>query len=458
MPKTIQSPASYYRPWEKTFGRILTPFEEFIHRETALGIVLIVCTLAALVIANSPLSAAYDRLLHTHIVLSIGSYTVDHTLHHWINDGLMAFFFFVVGLEIKREILDGDLSNIRAASLPLIAALGGMVIPALIFYSLNSGTEASEGWGIPMATDIAFAVGVLALLGNRVPKSLFTFLVAVAIVDDLGAVAVIAIFYTEQIMMGPLGLAAECLAILVIFNLGGLRNPVPYFVVAVVLWFAMMESGIHATVAGVLAAMTVPIRPKYRPAQFSEHIRSLLDLFDELDSGQKSLVHSERQRAIVQAVESGIKKVESPLQKLEHSMHTPVAFFVIPVFALANAGIPIEFATLGQTLVQPVSLGIGLGLVVGKLIGAGGFALIAVRLGLGQMPEGCRAIHIVGAALLAGIGFTMSIFIAELAFRDDLPQYLLQAKTGILLASLVAGLCGYLLLRRAGAPTENENH
>ena len=186
MPETVESPTSYYRPWEKTFGRILTPFEEFIHRETALGVVLIFCALAALVIANSPLSAAYERLLDTHIVLSIGSYTVDYTLHHWINDGMMAFFFFVVGLEIKREILDGDLSNIRAASLPLIAALGGMVVPALIYYGLNSGTEASEGWGIPMATDIAFAVGVLALLGNRIPKSLFTFLVALAIVDDLG--------------------------------------------------------------------------------------------------------------------------------------------------------------------------------------------------------------------------------------------------------------------------------
>ena len=456
MPETVESPTSYYRPWEKTFGRILTPFEEFIHRETALGVVLIFCALAALVIANSPLSAAYERLLDTHIVLSIGSYTVNYTLHHWINDGMMAFFFFVVGLEIKREILDGDLSNIRAASLPLIAALGGMVVPALIYYGLNSGTEASEGWGIPMATDIAFAVGVLALLGNRIPKSLFTFLVALAIVDDLGAVAVIAIFYTEQIMIGPLGLAGACLAVLIVFNLAGLRNPVPYFVVAIFLWFAMMESGVHATIAGILGAMTVPIRPKYEPAQFSQHIRALLDRFDELDSGDKSLVHNARQRAIVQAVESGIHKVESPLHRLEHIVHTPVAFFVIPVFALANAGIPIEFATLGQTLVQPVSLGIGLGLVVGKLIGAGGFALIAARLGLGQMPEGCRSIHMIGIALLAGIGFTMSIFIAELAFRDDLPQYLLQAKTGILLASLVAGLCGYLLLRHAGAPTEKQ--
>jgi NhaA family Na+:H+ antiporter len=449
MPDPLQSPVSYYAPWEKKFGDILTPFEEFVHRETALGVILIFCTITALALANSPLAAAYDRLLHTHIAFSVGAFTVDHTLHHWINDGLMAFFFFVVGLEIKREVLEGDLSNFKVATLPIIAAAGGMLVPALIYAAFNKSLPTADGWGIPMATDIAFALGVLALLGDRVPKALFTFLVALAIVDDLGAVAVIAIFYTETIAIGALGLAGVCLSVLILFNLGGIRNPIPYFIVAVVLWFAMLESGIHATIAGVLGAMTVPIRPKVKPEHFSEHLRRLLDKFDALDEGSMTLLNSARQRAIVQAVESGVHKVESPLQRLEHSLHLPVAFLVVPVFALANAGVPIDFAGLGETLTQPVTLGIGLGLIVGKLIGVAGFTLIAAKLGLGQLPDGCRAAHIVGVALLAGIGFTMSIFIAELAFRNDPPEILLAAKTGILVASFIAGLLGYVVLRLA---------
>ncbi len=454
MAERLESPASYYAPWEKTFGRILTPFEEFVHHETAGGLVLIFCTIVALVIANSALANTYDHLLHTQIAFTIGAYTVDHTLHHWINDGLMAFFFFVVGLEIKREVLSGDLSNLRTATLPIIAAGGGMLVPALIYYFVNSGTEAAEGWGIPMATDIAFALGVLALLGNRVPKALFIFLVALAIVDDLGAVGVIAIFYTEQIAFGPLALAGGLLGAMIVLNLAGVRSPIPYFLVAVPLWFAMLESGIHATIAGVLGAMTVPIRPKYEPQKFSRHLRSLMDKFDALDGGDQTLINSAQQRGIVQAVESGIHMVESPLQRLEHVFHAPVAFLVVPVFALANAGIPIDFGTIGQVMTQPVTYGVGMGLIAGKIIGVGGVSLLAVKLGLGELPVGCRSSHLIGAGLLAGIGFTMSIFVAELAFRNDQPEYLLQAKIGILFASLLAGVAGYLLLRRVGIPAD----
>lgn len=448
----IHSPESYYSPWEKTFGRILTPFEEFIHHESAGSLLLIGCTVAALLLANSPLSAAYDRILHTHLTIQVGHWTLDHTLHHWINDGLMALFFFVVGLEIKREVLVGDLSDARAAILPIIAAVGGMVAPALIYAAFNSGAAGIRGWGIPMATDIAFAVGVLTMLGSRVPKSLFAFLVALAIVDDLGAVAVIALFYSEQIIVTALAAAALFLGILVVLNLAGVRGALPYFSVAILLWLAMQKSGIHATVAGVLAAWTVPSRPKLEPRRFSEHVRRLMDKFDRLDSGRTTLIQNQQQRAIVQALESGVFMVESPLQRLEHAMHIPVAFLVVPLFALVNAGVPIELATLPGVVTQSTSLGIFAGLLAGKLIGIAGLSWLAVRLGIGQFPVGCRTAHLVGVGLLAGIGFTMSIFIAELAFRAD-PQQLISAKTAILFASLLAGIAGYLWLRKLGRST-----
>jgi NhaA family Na+:H+ antiporter len=445
----IDSPESYYSPWEKTFGRILTPLEEFIHHESAGSLLLMGCTVVALLLANSPLSGAYDRILHTHLTLQVGHWTLDHTLHHWVNDGLMALFFFVVGLEIKREVLVGDLSDVRAATLPIVAAVGGMVVPALIYTTFNAGGAGIRGWGIPMATDIAFAVGVLTLLGGRVPKSLFAFLVALAIVDDLGAVAVIALFYSEQIMAGPLGVAVLFLAILVVFNLAGIRSALPYFFVAILLWLAMQKSGVHATVAGVLAAWTVPSRPKLEPKRFSEHVRGLMDKFDRLDRGRETLIHNQQQRAIVQALDTSVFMVESPLQRLEHAMHIPVAFIIVPLFALANAGVPIELGALTTIVTQPTSLGIFAGLLAGKLIGIAGLSWLAVRLGVGQFPVGCGTRHLVGVGLLAGIGFTMSIFIAELAFRAD-PAQLINAKTAILFASLIAGIAGYVWLRRLG--------
>lgn len=450
MNERIHSPDSYHAPWEKIFGRILTPFEEFIHQQAAGGLVLIGCTVVALVLANGPLAERYADLLHAHVTIGIGPWELDHSLQDWINDGLMALFFFLVGLEIKREVLVGDLSDRRAAALPIVAAVGGMVVPAVIYAALNFGESGARGWAIPMATDIAFAVGVLALLGNRVPKTLFTFLVALAIVDDLGAVTVVALFYTEQIALEALAMAGVFLGVLIVFNLAGVRNPVPHFLVGCLLWLAMFESGVHATIAGILAAWTVPGRPKLEPKRFSKHARQLMDQFDRLDRGRRTLIRNQQQRAIVQALESGIHRVESPLQRLEHTMHIPVAFLIIPLFALANAGVPIEFASLGGTFTQPVTLGVVLGLIIGKLIGIAGFSLLAVRLGVGQLPTGCRAAHMVGVALLAGIGFTMSIFIADLAFGDQQPEQLINAKTGILFASLLTGVAGYLWLRKFG--------
>ncbi len=439
-------------PLERVFNKIVTPFEEFIHNETTSGLLLMACAIVALIVANTALLHSYESLLHTNVSFSFGDWQLEKTLHHWINDGLMALFFLVVGLEIKREILVGELSDIRQASLPIMAAIGGMVIPAIFYASLNYGSDTISGWGIPMATDIAFAVGVMVLLGNRVPKALLTFLVALAIVDDLGAVIVIAVFYTDNIALDALGIAALMFGILVLFNRAGIRHPAPYFIIGILLWLAMLKSGIHATLAGVLLALTIPARPKFEPGSFSVLVRNLMDKFDKSHRPGESIMRNDEQRSILQTLENGVHLVETPLQRMEHSMHFWVAFLIIPVFALANAGIPIEFAKVGESLSHPVTLGIIFGLCVGKFAGITGFAWVSVKMGWSALPEGITFSHIGGAAMLAGIGFTMSIFIAELAFPGQ-PENILMAKTGILVASIVAGIVGYLWLFRVGRKT-----
>ena len=430
---------------EKAFNKVISPFEEFIHHETTSGLLLMACAVIALVVVNTGFLDAYQHILHTNFSIALGSLVLEKTLHHWINDGLMALFFFVVGLEIKREVIVGELSDFRQASLPIAAAIGGMVVPAGIFTLFNLGSETISGWGIPMATDIAFAVGVLVLLGSRIPKTLLTFLVALAIVDDLGGVLVIAIFYTETIHYNALILGGILFLALIAMNMGGVRSPLPYFLLGILLWLAMLESGIHATLAGVLTALTIPARPKFEPQQFSKRIRQLLDKFDSHHQPGMSIMRNEEQHSILQTLENGVHLVETPLQRLEHSMHLPVAFIIIPIFALANAGIPIQFSGLGETLSHPATLGVMFGLIVGKLIGIAGFSWLAIKLGFGKLPQDVSFNQIAGVSLLAGIGFTMSIFIAELAFANQADQ-LLMAKTGILFASIIAGVGGYIWL------------
>lgn len=448
-----KKPEQRYAPLEKVFDKIISPFEEFIHRETTAGFLLMICAVIALIIANSPLSGAYTQLLQTEVGFNFGAFELQKSLHHWINDGLMALFFFVVGLEIKREILVGELSDPRQASLPIIAAIGGMVMPALVYFLISSGSEGVNGWGIPMATDIAFAVGVMVLLGTRVPKTLLTFLVALAIVDDLGAVMVIAIFYTENINMDALLFAGLFLAMLIAFNRAGIRSPLPYFIIGMLLWLAMLKSGIHATLAGVLTALTIPASIKYDSQSFSKYVRALMDKFDQNHKPGESMMKNEEQRSILQTLENGVHMMEAPLQRLEHSMHMPVAFIVIPIFALANAGIPIDFSAVGDSLSHPVALGVMGGLLLGKILGIAGFSYIAIKLGFGNLPAGTTFPQIIGVALLGGIGFTMSIFIAELAFTQQ-PELLLMAKTGVLFASLFAGILGYIwLLKTTTKPT-----
>ena len=441
-------PVNYDRtPLEKAWRQASTPFEAFVHGEASSGLLLMACAVIALIIANTGLVHQYEAILHTDISFNIGSYTMSHSLHHWINDGLMALFFLLVGLEIKREVLIGELSEIRKAILPISAAIGGMVVPALVYLAFTTGTDASAGWGIPMATDIAFAVGVIALLGKRIPKPLIAFLLAVAIVDDLGAVTVIAVFYTEQIILMALLFAFAAFILLILINLAGIRKPLPYIFFGFFLWLGMMESGVHATLAGVLIALTIPANSNCKSEPFSQKIMALMERFKNAGHPEQGIMENAEQQAIMQTMENYVHNMESPLQRMEHALHIWVAFLIVPLFALANAGIPIDFGQLGSIVSHPVTLGISLGLVAGKVIGIFGFSLIVVKMGWSSLPDKVTLPMIVGVAFLAGIGFTMSIFIASLAFPEQ-ATYLLNAKIGIILASIISGICGYLLLRK----------
>ena len=436
-----QQSGIYVAPWERAFDRVLTPFEEFVHRQTTSGMLLMATALVALILANSAMAHFYHDVAHAQIAISIGPWALSKTLHHWVNDGLMALFFFVVGLELKREMLVGELAELRQSALPIAAAIGGMVVPALVFYFINPTGEAARGWGIPMATDIAFAIGALALMAGRVPKGLITFLVALAIVDDLGAVLVIALFYTEAINLAALGVAGGLIFLLVAMNMGGIHRLLPYYLVGALLWMALLKSGLHATLAGVITAFIVPARPKYDPTRFSQHVRELVDRFEASHVPGQSIMTNDQLRAVVQTLENGVHQVETPLQRAEHIWHLPVAFLVIPVFALINAGIPIDFGQLGQTFGHPVTLGVLAGLVLGKFLGITGASWLALKSGIAQLPTGTTFSQVAGVGLLGGIGFTMSIFIAELGFAHQ-PELLLMAKTGILAASLLAGVLG----------------
>ncbi|MDF1884229.1 Na+/H+ antiporter NhaA [Sulfurimonas sp. SAG-AH-194-C21] len=434
-----------YAPWEKAFKKVATPLEHFIHAQTTTGIILMCMTVLALVLANSPLTQDYADFFHTEVEFAVGTWYLEHTIHHWINDGLMAIFFFMIGLEIKREILVGELSNLKVAILPILAAIGGMVLPALIYLLINYGSEGASGWGIPMATDIAFAISALVLLGKRIAPALVTFLVALAIVDDLGAVIVIAVFYTEQIHLLPLALAGVSFLIMVLFNRVGIHMILPYFIVGLFMWFFMLESGVHATIAGIIAAMAIPSKPKRAPTDFTTHTKNLLNEYDTYPIATDHTMH-EKQKAILLNIKDTIDSVGSPSAKLEHDLHLPVALIVIPLFALANAGISIDFSSVGETILKPVSLGIIAGLLLGKILGIAGVSYIAIKIGIAKLPQGSSMSQLLGVASLGGIGFTMSIFVADLAFAGN-DSLIFQAKIGILCASFIAGLFGYLWLR-----------
>lgn len=428
--------------WEQTYQRLISPIEQFIHYDAASGLLLMGCAVLALILANSPLADTYHRICQTIISFQLGPFTLSHSLQHWINDGLMAIFFFLVGLEIKREILVGELARLRNALLPIGAALGGMIVPALIYFAINRGGTGAGGWAIPMATDIAFALGVLVLLGNRVPKALFGFLLALAIVDDLGAILVIALFYTQTIDRNMLMVAAFLFSLLLICNRAGIRQPLPYFLLGGLLWLALLHSGIHATLAGVLTALTVPAKPKCRPSHSLEKVTQLLRKFDRVHQPGTDIIGNDQTQNILYSMERGLNNMTSPLQRMIHTLHPWSAFLIVPLFALVNTGIPVNFTHLASGLRHPVTLGVILGLVAGKGVGVFISVWLLKQTGISPLPAGITIAHIAGVSLLAGIGFTMSIFIGELTFIDQ-GQLLLQAKTGILLASLGAGISGY---------------
>jgi len=419
-------------------------FQQFFRTETIGGLILLLFALAAIMLANSPLAIAYEHFWQTPLTVGIVDHSLSLTLHQWINDGLMAVFFLLVGLEIKRELLAGELASPRQAALPIACALGGMIVPAAVYWFFNTSGTGARGWGIPMATDIAFALGALALIAPRAPIGARIFLTALAIVDDIGAVLVIAIFYSNAIAWGALGGATVMLLVLIALNAIGVRHLWPYLLAGLVLWYFVHESGVHATVAGVLLAFTIPTHTRINAAEFSREARELLDRFDRKETGDLLVLTSKGQQETLFALEHASEGVTAPILRLEHGLHNLSAFVVMPLFAFANAGVriggPIEHAG--------IALGVLAGLIIGKPLGITAAAFAAVKSGIAKLPQDVPWASLVGYAFLAGIGFTMSLFIAMLAFDEAAP--IDTAKKGILVGSLAAGVTAAIILKTTG--------
>ncbi|MBI2723555.1 MAG: Na+/H+ antiporter NhaA [Chloroflexi bacterium] len=423
---------------------LVRPLQEFLTTETAGGALLLAATAVALLWANAPFSGTYGDFWGARISMDLNVVTLDETLVSWVNDGLMAVFFFVVGLEIKREVLKGELSEPRNAALPVVAALGGMVAPALIFLAFNLGRDGERGWGIPMATDIAFAMGVLSLVGSRVPLSLRVFLLALAIVDDLGAIAVIAVFYTED--LSPGWLAAALGLFLLTYALGrlGVRHLVVYAGIAAVAWVAVKESGVHATIAGVALALLTPAAPY---VEREEVERSAVELVGDVRAGGRNGGDGSpaASREALHDLEEVSREGQSVLDRLEHALHPWASYAIVPIFALANAGIAIDGEVARAAVTSPTAWGVAAGLMLGKPLGITLFAFAAVRMGWAALPAGVRWGQLAGVAMIAGIGFTVSLFVTGLAFKDG--ALVDDAKLGILAGSALIGIAGLVVLR-----------
>lgn len=421
---------------------ILSPFQKFVKIESSSGILLLIATILALVWANSPLSESYHSLWEYKIGFTSESFELNKPLILWINDGLMAVFFFLIGLEIKREFLIGELNSVKKIAFPLLGALGGMIVPVLFFILINQNPDTLKGWGIPMATDIAFSLAILKVLGNRVPLSLKIFLTAFAIVDDLGAVLVIALFYSGTIKMGLLGIALLLLAFLYFLSYKGYYSKFLMIVLGIVIWTLFLKSGIHPTLAGVLLAFSVPIRQEIKTPEF---IDNLITIANNIKAAKRTdaPILSKEQIQEIDDLEDWTNKFQSPLQHLEHNLHDWVAYLIIPVFALANAGVVLNS---GAELETALVLNIIICLVLGKSIGITSIILFAKKIKLIEVPSDITNKQIIGVSFLAGIGFTMAIFIASLAFANS-PTYIDSAKIGILVGSLISAIIGFALLR-----------
>ncbi len=411
--------------------QVIAPLRDFLRTSAAGGVVLVVATLAALSWANSAWSSSYSSFWARTAGINVGGWGLSLSLHDWVNDGLMALFFFVVGLEIKREVVEGELNTRRKAALPAVAALGGMIVPALVYLSINRGGSGSAGWGIPMATDIAMAVGVLALLGSRVPSGLKLLLLAIAIVDDIGAIVVIAIFYSKGTNLTYLAFAGALLLLILGLRWAGIERVGVYVIVGVVLWYVVKKSGVHATIAGVVLGLMTPTKPSIHE-----------DLIDENILSDVSNLH---------AVEETVRMARgsvSVVERLEHCLYPWTSFVIVPLFALANAGIQLDSESLRSAASSRITLGTVLGLVVGKVAGISGAAWLALRSGIGDLPTGVTFPMVIGLSSLAGIGFTVSLFVAGLAFDDGRG---VQAKVGILVASLLSAIVGSILIVAAAS-------
>lgn len=431
------------------------PAQAFMAQEAAGGVVMLAAAVVALVWANSPWQGGYDALWHTELSLHLGDDLVhlDLDLREWVSDGLMAIFFLVVGLEIKRELVVGELRDRRAAALPAIAAVGGMVVPAAIFLLFNAGSAGSDGWGIPMATDIAFAAGVVSLLGTRVPTAAKLFLLTLAIVDDLGAILVIAIFYSDGIDFAWLALAIGCVVAAVALSRSAVRSLVPYVALGALCWYALHESGVHATLAGVAFGLVCPARSFFDPRHVPVHARAMAD---EIETSYRDGELHQEEFELDEGRLHGLRRLASesmsPLHRIEHTLGRWVSFLIVPVFALANAGVELTSEAIGDAPSDKVVLGVFFGLVVGKTVGVFGATWLAVKSGLGRMPTATTWRQMLGLGMCAGIGFTVALFVTGLAFTD--PELTDQAKVGILAASTVAGLAGYSFLRAVSPPRD----
>ncbi len=427
--------------------KVSQPIQKFIRQEKSGGIMIALSVVIALILANSPWSEQYFQFFEHKLGFEFdGKSFLTYSIHHWINDGLMAIFFFVVGLQLKKEIVGGELSHPRKAILPIAAAFGGVLVPAMIYLSLNSTGEVSNGWGIPMATDIAFALGVLYLLGDRIPLSLKVFLAALAIVDDLVAVLVIAFFYTSDISVISLLIGLSFILVMYIGNRMGIRSILFYGILGIIgVWTAFLLSGVHATIAAVLAAFTIPADMKIKENVYITSIQSYLNKFKASDPNDEIPTLTNEQLLILEEAKKYTHKIIPPLQRLEHAMSPFVNFLVIPIFALANAGISLAIDT-DVLFSTNVTLGVALGLLIGKVIGVVGVTLLLVKLKVTTFPNGMNIKNLIGIGLLASIGFTMSLFITGLAFTHE--EYIIQAKIGVFAASIIGGTLGYIILNK----------
>lgn len=433
--------------------KLTTPVQRFIQQEKSGGIVLGINVVLALILANSPWAGQYFEILKYKIAFVFNNEAlIDLSILNWINDGLMAVFFFVVGLELKREFVGGELSSPRKALLPIFAALGGMIVPAAVYLLFNPSGEVHTGWGIPMATDIAFALGVLYILGNRVPLALKVFLTALAIVDDLGAVMVIALFYTSEISLISLAIGVSLALVMYIGNRMGIRNILFYAIIGIVgVWTAFLLSGVHATIAAVLAAFMIPADVQTKEVDFFKKIQRHLRDFMNIDPRDEIPTLTEEQVYLLSEIRQDTKEAMPPLQSLEHSLHPYVTFLILPIFALANAGVSLAIDP-EELFSTNVALGVAMGLLVGKVIGIVGFTMLLVKLKVAPFPDGMNLKNLFGLSLIAAIGFTMSLFITSLAFTHE--EYMTQAKIGIFVASIIGGVSGYLVLSRQSKSEE----